>query len=177
MIVSCRAISYILALCMAVMLFASLVSPANGSFFRDQFFLQTYTFGLNTVPVLWDGSSNNLLVTRLDQGSDIVTIKGQLITVTLMETDPYQNWQLMDAAGVNYTGNDILVTYPVQHQFDLKAIYSCPVRFRMIDDRDGKTIKTFDFYLVVAAPVSGLGWPEYSPDCVPSFVWPIGTKF
>ena len=76
-----------------------MITPATGSFFKNQFFLQTYTFGLNTVPVLWDGSSNTTLVTQLDQGNDIVTVRGQVITVTLMETDPYQNWQLMDARG------------------------------------------------------------------------------
>ncbi len=173
MIGSCRAMSIFLA----IILLICMVTPATGSFFKDQFFLQTYTFGLNTVPVLWDGSSENKLVTLLDEGSDIVTIQGQVITVTLMETDPYQNWQLMDAEGAGYTGNDILVTYPVQHQFKLKANYSCPIYFRLTDDRNGKTIETFDFNLIVATPTSGLGWPDFSPDCEPSFGWPVMSKF
>ncbi len=177
MIGSCRARSYIIAICMVVMLFTCMIQPATGYLIKNQYYLQTYTFGLYTVPVLWDGTSNNRLVTLLDQGTNIVTYPGENITVTLMETDPNQNWELMDAGGAHNTGNDVLVTYPVEHQFYLKTIYSCPVSFRMTDDRSGQIVKTFNFYMVVAGPVSGIGWPAFSSDCAPSFVWPVRPKF
>ena len=103
-----------------------------------------------------------LTVTELSDTDFIVAVPGDMINVSLAETDPHLNWEFVEGDGVQYMGNSLRETYPVRHQFKLKVNNSCTVRFKMIDDRDGKAINTFEVSLVIALPLSGLGWPTLS---------------
>jgi hypothetical protein len=127
--------------------------------------------------VLLNASLPGLTVTELTGTDVIVATAGDVINVSLTEADPHLNWEYVGGEGVQYLGNSLQETFPVRHLFKLKVNDSCVVRFEMIDDRDGKAIKTFDARLVVAEPLSGLGWPTISPDLVPSFGWPVRLKF
>jgi hypothetical protein len=118
-----------------------------------------------------------LTVTELSDTDFIVATPGEIINVSLAETDPHLNWEFIGGDGVQYIGNSLQETYPVRHVFKLKVNNSCIVRFKMMDDRDGKAIKMFDVRLIVAPPLSGLGWPKMSLDLVPSFGWPVRLKF
>ncbi len=118
-----------------------------------------------------------LTVTELTDTDFIVAKQGDIINVSLAETDPHLNWEFMGGDGVQYIGNSLLETYPVRHLFKLKVNNSSIVRFKMIDDRGGMAVKTFELNLAVAPPLSGLGWPAMSLDLVPSFGWPVRLKF
>lgn len=118
-----------------------------------------------------------LTVTELTGTDFIVAARGDTFNVSLMETDPHLNWEFIGGEGVYYQGNSLIETYPVRHVFKLKANYSCTMHFKMIDDRNGYAVKAFDVNLVVAPPLSGLGWPEISPDLMPFFSWPPRSRF
>ncbi len=177
MISSCRGIAYFLAICMAILLLASAISPAIGSYFKNQYFPSAYDYSLYSSPVLVNCSLPGLTVTELSSVDFIVVAPGDIINVSLTEADPHLNWEFAVGDGVQYIGNSLLETYPVRHLFKLKVNNSCIVRFKMMDERDGKAIKTFDVRLIVASPLSGIGWPRMSLDLVPSFGWPLLLKF
>jgi hypothetical protein len=177
-VISCsRRMAYFLATCTAILLLASAMPPAAGSYFKDQSFPEAYEYSLYSSPLLMNCTLPGLTVTELSDTDFIVTVPGDIINVSLAETDPHLNWEFVEGDGVQYVGNSLRETYPVRHQFMLKVNNSCTVRFKMIDDRDGKAIKTFEVSLVVARPLSGLGWPALSLDIVPSFGWPVRLKF
>jgi len=172
-----REIAYFLAICMAILLLTSAVPPATGSYFMGQYFPEAYEYSLYSSPLLMNCTLPGLTVTELSGTDFIVAVPGDIINVSLAETDPHLNWKFVEGGGVQYVGNSLRETYPVRHQFTLKVNNSCTVRFKMIDDREGKAIKTFEVSLVVALPLSGLGWPALSLDLVPSFGWPLRLKF
>ncbi len=177
MISICRSMVYLIAIYMAIVLSASAISPAAGSYFKDQYYPAAYEYNLYSSPVLMNCTLPGLTVTELTDTDFIVARPGDIINVSLVETDPHLNWEFMGGVSVQYIGNSLLETYPVRHLFKLKVNNSCIVRFKMTDDRDGKAIKTFELSLVVSRPLSGLGWPAMSLDLVPSFGWPVQLKF
>ena len=168
---------YLLIITFTIMLACYLVSPAAATYLPNGFFLQTYSFGLDSAPVLCNLTSAGLTVTDLDNGNDIVTTAGTNITIDLMETDPNQNWGLANAVGVDSLENNIIVAFPLQHQFVLRAQSSCVVLFLLVDSKNNTVIKKLEFNLIVDPPVSGIGWPEFSPAIAPSFGWPVELKF
>jgi len=168
---------HLLILGLAIILAFYLVSPATASFLQNGFFLQTYSFDIDSAPVLCNLASTNLTVSQLDNGNNIMTAEGTNITINLVETDPYQNWELANAAGADYTGNSLIIAYPLYHQFTLTARSSCVVLFLLVDDRNENVVKELTFNLIVDPPISGMGWPNFSPDLEPSFGWPVESKF
>jgi len=172
----CRRMGYFLAICAAILLSPG-IYPATGSYFQNQYFPRAYDYSLYSSPALTNCTLPGLTVTELTPTDLIVAAPGDMINVSLAETDPHRNWEFMGGAGVQYLGNSLQETYPVRHVFKLKVNDPCTVRFTMFDDRDGKAVKTFDVNLAVARPVSGLGWPGISLDLVPSFGWPLQLKF
>lgn len=164
-------------LCMIFFLMPYVADNASGSYFKNGFYPQPYSNSIDTFPVLKSYTVPGLIVTARDDGGYIVTSPGRSINVSLMETDPFQSWLLAEAKGAQYLNNSLLDSYPVRHIFQLKAMESSIVRFKLMDERSGNTIKTFQFNLVVDEPASGIGWPRFSEDTVPSFIWPIQQKF
>jgi hypothetical protein len=168
---------YLLFLGVIAMLAYSMVYPAAASFLQNGFFLQVDSFGLDSSPVLCNLASPGIAVTELDNGTDVVVSQGTKITINLVETDPHQNWGLVNAVGADSLNNSLIVAYPLRHQFVLQAESSCVVLFMLIDEPSDKMIKYLKFNLIVAPPTSGIGWPEFSPDMAPAFGWPPQLKF
>ncbi len=172
-----RRAAYLLSLCAATLFLASALSPAAGSYFKNQYYPMAYEYSLFSSPLLVNCTLPGLTVTELSDVDFIVAARGDTINVSLMETDPRLNWEYAGGYGIQYLGNSLIETYPVRHLFKLKINSSGIVRFKMLDDRDGRVVKTFEVKLAVAPPLSGLGWPEISPDLTPSFGWPPRLKF
>jgi len=166
-----------IAICLIIILSANAISPATSSYFKNQYFPVRYNYDLFTAPVLVNCTLPGQTVTELSDVDFIVAARGDTINVSLAETDPHLNWEYAGGDGVQYPGNSLIETYPVRHLFKLKVNSSGTVRFKMIDDRDGRVVKAFDVNLVVAPPLSGLGWPAISPCIAPSFGWPPRSKF
>ncbi len=169
--------NYFLAICTAFLFLIGAVSPASGSYFKNLYFPTAYSYSIDTSPVLVDCSLPGVTVTELAVFDHLVLGPGTIFNVSLMETDPHLNWAFLKADGVLYMGNGLIETFPVRHVFKLRAYDPCTVRFSMADDRTGKLVRTFSFNLVVDRPLSGLGWPAFSPDLTPSFGWPPILKF
>lgn len=165
------------ALCTAIILLVSVTDTSSGSFFKNGHYPQPYSYSIDTFPAQKSLNIPGIVVTERNNGEYIVTSCGQSINVSLMETGPHQNWILLEGKGAQCTGNDLIDTYPVRHIFRLKTNESSIIRFHLEDERSGETIKAFQFNLAVDGPLSGIGWPKFSGDLVPSFVWPIEQKF
>lgn len=168
---------FILALCFVFILMPHVANNVSGSFFKNGYYPQPYSYSIETFPMLKAYTAPGIIVTERDEGGCIVTSSGRSINVSLAEADPFQNWLLVEAAGAQCLNNSLIDSYPVKHIFQLKALESSVVRFKLIDERSGNTIKIFPFSLIVDEPVSGIGWPKFSRDIVPSFIWPIQPKF
>jgi hypothetical protein len=170
-------LTYVSAICLGVLFSVNAASPAACSYFKNQYYPEPFRYDTYSAPALVNCSLPGLAVTELTGTDYVVAARGDIFNVSLMETDPRLNWEFIGGEGVYYMGNSLIETYPVRHNFKLKANYTCAVLFKMIDDRDFHTVKTFKVNLVVAPPLSGLGWPALSPDLVPSFGWPPRQKF
>jgi hypothetical protein len=109
-----------------------------------------------------------------DEGKTIEAGQGDTLKVTLLETDTHQTWRYAGGENAGYVDEALLESYPMQHQFRLKAVSSGPVHFNMVDDRNGTIIKEFTFYLAVKAhqnmPIKrfSMGF-----ELMPSFIWPF----
>lgn len=172
-----RIIHYSFVLCISLILLVSLADVAGCSFFKNWYYPQPYSYRIDTFPELKSYSAPGLVVTDSNAGQYIVTTPGTSINISLMETDPYQDWIPVEVGNATYTRNDLIDSYPVRHIFGLRANDSSVVRFNLVDSHTGKTAKIFEFYLVVDGKTSGIGWPTFSADLVPSFVWPLQLIF
>jgi len=168
---------YIIFFGVAAIIAYSMAYPAAASFLQNGFFLRVDSFGLDSSPVLCNLASPGVAVTELDNGTDVVVSQGTIITINLVETNPDQNWGLVNAVGADNLNNSLIIAYPLRHHFVLRAESSCAVLFMLVDDQSDKMVKYLKFNLIVDPPTSGIGWPEFSPDIAPAFGWPPQLKF
>jgi hypothetical protein len=152
------------------------VSPAASSFFPNLVFPHSYSFGQYEFPVFGGvGTPSQAIVVSIqDEGKTFEAAQGDTLKVTLLETDPHQAWRLASTDSVQPVSDVVLESYPAQHQFTLRATASGPVRFNMVDDRNGNIVKTFEFGLAVKAP-QGFQMRRLSLDFdfKPAFQWPF----
>jgi hypothetical protein len=151
--------------------------PATASYFKNQYYPGPYAYSINMAPVLNSSELPGIVVNDDNEWWSFVVSPGGVLNVSLIENDPYQNWIFGGAEGALYVGNSLIESYPVKHVFKLKAEKTGIILLRLVDDRNGKTVRTFMFRLVVDPQLSGTGGKRFSGDLVPSFGWPVQLKF
>jgi hypothetical protein len=166
----------LLAVLAIAVLITIAISPAACSFFQSLVFPHSYSFGQYEFPGFGGVGtpSQAIFVSAQDEGKTFEAAQGDTLKVTLLETDAHQAWGLASTDNVQLVNDVVLETYPAQHQFTLRATASGPVRFNMVDDRNGNIAQTFEFNLAVKAPQRvQIRRFSLGSDFTPIFRWPF----
>lgn len=165
-----------LAVCIMMALLASAICPASCTLLQNPLFPHSYNFGPFNIPSFSGTTAppGTIAVSMQDKGKTIEAGQGDTLKVTLLETDTHQTWRYAGGDNAVYVDEALLESYPMQHRFTLKVVSSGPVRFNMVDDRNGTIIEEFTLYLAIKTPKNS-PIKRFSPglDLRSSFKWPF----
>jgi hypothetical protein len=133
-----------------VILTAFFISPVTGTYGTNGLISDRHL--MITDPSEYTGT---LAVGLEDDGKTIESSYGNTISVILPVTGPFQKWKYVDSDNAPLVGYTVIPASPAEHQFKLRINAIGPVRFILLDDRDGKVLKEFKFYLALKMPLGG----------------------